>query len=267
MQNRNTFRHAEKTVASSPLASDEGNEQGIVFEWPAGLPQSVVAPTTIYHVLSKRIPAVSCEVLRLLGRLFWAVGSPDALLQLQQAIKWSRQNAQQPAMQDHSSLKGIFHALDSLEHLSYHSSILRRFFLVRLLQHRLDIESKIRSARNNRAKRARTLKYDLSLISCLSSTTLQPSIESSGTRCNDLFGGRADSRALKELMLSLYPQIGRSETARHEICDSEEYKRKLGKLKTRLTWARNWYRFANTFSIGILALLPSGGEFGISLDQ
>ena len=66
--------------------------------------------------------------------------------------------------------------------------------------------------------------------------------------------GRAASRALDDMLSQAYPKF-----MRHTV----EYDKRLTTLKNRLSQGRNWHILAAQFGTGILALVPTDGDFGI----
>lgn len=62
-------------------------------------------------------------------------------------------------------------------------------------------------------------------------------------------------------MAEAYPQLDRP--ARMRDAASTEYSKRHSSLKHMLVAGRNWHAMQQTFPPGILALVPTGRDFGI----
>ena len=151
--------------------------------------------------------------------------------------------------------------LDKLDVATSLNRILRRFHLARLLDYRVRQEEHHRSQQPQRT--TRRLKYGQERIELLSrrlnenNPIIQP-----GTKSRQ--SGRADTKALDDLMVELYPHSPKPITGQPKSTDLE-YQQKHRKLKNRLNSARNWYLLQQRFSPGILALVPCG-DYNLSTD-
>ena len=72
---------------------------------------------------------------------------------------------------------------------------------------------------------------------------------------------RQASGALSSLMAEAYPNLEQPSRLRNS--SGTEYKKKYKSLKNMLGSGRNWDLMQQKFSPGILALIPTGGEYGI----
>ncbi|KAL7906644.1 hypothetical protein GGI35DRAFT_487758 [Trichoderma velutinum] len=208
---------------------------------------------TMHHFFAAVLPSSSADKVDLLARLFFAIASPGALVQLCDAFNLARK-AQYPFSRDNSThLGALMEALDSLDASSFAARILRRYYLVNLLELRLEREKYHKTASWKQQKRPkRLLKYDLKRLNLLEHTgtaAISPDSES-----------KTDSQAIEDLIAIVHPEYNASKKI-------TIHQKTAAKLKSRLACARNWYQFSNTFSPGILALIPSGGEYRISIDQ
>ncbi|RFU74500.1 hypothetical protein TARUN_7738 [Trichoderma arundinaceum] len=219
---------------------------------------------TMHNFFATELPSSSADKVDLLARLFFAIASPSALLQLCDAFDLARK-AQYPFSRDNSThLGALMEALDSLDASSFAARILRRYYLVSLLKFRLEREKHHKTASQKQQKRPkRLLKYDLQRLNLLERTgtaIISLDSESNNNQKRGAKGKRADSQAIQDLVAIVHPEYNASKK-------STIYQKTAAKLKSRLACARNWYQFSDTFSPGILALIPSGGEYRISIDQ
>src|SRR5438034_5656992 len=113
--------------------------------------------------------------------------------------------------------------LDRLDSPLASTYIIRRFYLVQLVDCRLQLEQK------HKPRQRRTLRK--------TSQKQEPR-------------PRASSQALSDMMAEAYPELKR---------DTDDYSKRLTTLKNRLSNGRNWHRLANQFGTGILALVPIDG--------
>lgn len=212
-------------------------------------------------------------VIDLLSRLTHVIGNAESLIQLKASIEVARQkdNITSSSHYGTHDLAHTVRVLDMLDTVSHRSSLLRRYYLVRLLQHRLKSEA-------NYHKDREALKHHSSTIKNIAGTK-RPSSSTKGSNAIDKAAShtaltakgksiravRADSQALVDMMKLLYPNL--KGPMDNETDDSKRYQRLLLKLKNRLACARNWHQFAEHFSIGILAVIPSGSKSGVPSDQ
>jgi hypothetical protein len=89
----------------------------------------------------------------LLTRLFFAIASPDAFYQLRDACTSIRENGASTILQPTNSIAQTIQALDNLEIAASTNSILRRYHLTRLVDHRNERESYHKIKRPERAVR------------------------------------------------------------------------------------------------------------------
>ncbi|KAL3485297.1 hypothetical protein BJX62DRAFT_243082 [Aspergillus germanicus] len=265
--------------AGSPSVTDVASHSlhSISPSWTHLIPNHLPSPDTVLSDLTSRLGDGKQPIALLLTRMFYAIGSPDALLQLQHAVKLSRDNAPVlPSSSSTSDLAATVQVLDHLDSMSTLSHILRRYYLVRLLEHRNRLEEDHVTAKLAWRRSKRLLKYDTARVEMLKSSagreTSQPGSESDNSSRPKY---RSKSQALVDLMRMLYPDLKplpgetREQQAGHANKKRQDcvYTRRLTKLRNRLSCARNWYKFQQSLPGGILALIPCAGRFSISIDQ
>ncbi|KAL2797319.1 hypothetical protein BJX66DRAFT_335220 [Aspergillus keveii] len=270
-----------KSVASagSPSVTDAASHSlhSTSPSWTHLIPSHLPSPDTVLSDLTSRLGDGKQPIALLLTRMFYAIGSPDALHQLRHAVKLSRDNA--PVLPNPSStndLAATVQVLDHLDSMSTLSHILRRYYLVRLLEHRNRLEEDHVTAKLAWRRSKRLLKYDTARVEMLKSGAgRETSQRGSESESSSRPKYRSKSQALVDLMRMLYPDLKplpgetREQQAGHVNKRTQEcvYTRRLTKLRNRLSCARNWYKFQQTFPGGILALIPCAGRFSISIDQ
>jgi hypothetical protein len=196
------------------------------------IPKSSIQPTEIYRIFLDRSQSKDLDRIWLLTRLFFAIASPDAFYQLRDTCTSIRENGASTILQPTNSVTQTIQALDNLEIAASTNSILRRYHLTRLVDHRNERESYHKIERPERA--LRIIKNS-----------------SEGYR-------RASSLALEDLIAQTYPKLKSLPRGRGK--SENEYQRKLKSLKNRISSGRNWYLMQQKFSPGILALVHTGGD-------
>ncbi|EON65747.1 hypothetical protein W97_04986 [Coniosporium apollinis CBS 100218] len=208
------------------------------FEELQHIPQSSIQSAEVYQTFVKRSNSEDENGLWLLTRLFFAIASPDAFFQLRDACSSVRRKADVTVPQHINTVAQTVEALDSLETAASTNAILRRYHLTRLVEHRNERENQHRIERPER------------VIRSLSKTVKQ----------QEGFG-RASSMALADIMAEAYP--GLKQPSKQRTAPNAEYQRRYKILKNRLCSGRNWDLMQQRFSPGILALVPTGGDYGI----
>jgi hypothetical protein len=72
---------------------------------------------------------------------------------------------------------------------------------------------------------------------------------------------KSSSLALADLMAEAYPHL--EKPARVQDATGTEYGKKYSTLRHMLAAGRNWHALQQLFSVGVLALVPTGSESGI----
>ncbi|RDW83778.1 uncharacterized protein DSM5745_04104 [Aspergillus mulundensis] len=229
--------------------------------WTHSIPTHLPSPDTVLATFTHHLGPSKQSIALLLTRLFYAVGSPDALSQLRHAVKLSREQTPVIIPASPNDLATTVKALDHLDSMTTLSHILRRYYLVRLLEHRTRLEQDHVTAQRACRRPKRMLKYDCARVELIKSGR-----SGSATKPNEkkqqLPKYRSKSQALADLMQMLYPDLKPAADGKDCV-----YSRKLTKLRNRLSCARNWYRFEQAFPGAILALIPCAGRFSVSIDQ
>ena len=232
----------------------------------SGMYKNLPLPVEVYNSLSARATDQKADRILLLTRLFYAIASPQAFEQLQDALKMARQRLCLHNRILVRDLLSTMHNLDLLESASSLSHILRRIYLVQLLEYRLKLEEKHRNADLVVRQHKRRRKYDLDNIDLVKMGVGKAQDSPRASKVGEKRGMRSASQALTDMVAALHPRsdssISVSGTPNSTTC-----KRNLSKLKSRLSCARNWFKFDQGFSRGILALIPSGTDWGVSIDQ
>jgi JmjC domain, hydroxylase len=213
------------------------------FQGLRQIPQNIVQPQRVYDIFIKRCGSENQTTVDLLTRLFFAIGSPNAFYQLQEACNTIRAEAEFTIPHYVDTINQTIQALDHLDKAVSLASIIRRYHLVRLVEHRNKIEALYTSQRPKRNRRI--LKYEIRN----QNNGHQDSTKEQGV------SRRAQSLALADVMAEAYPNV--------KISSGEDYEKKLRFLKNRLSSGRNWHLFEQKFSSGILALVPSGEIYGV----
>jgi hypothetical protein len=211
----------------------------------APIAKKILEPDEICRILTERAePKYHEKEVPFLVLLFFAIASPPAFKQLAETCATARQPHDLEIPNSTNDNTTLMRALDALESGTTIRVILRRFFLVRLWDQRLQLQDYY-----NRRKSARIAAQ-----------------RSSRTPVDDAdVSGRADSIALRKLLTMFYPHL-KEPSEGDPAADKGEYGEKYRKLKNRLSSARNWHALQQRFSPGILALVPCG-EFQIGADK
>lgn len=90
----------------------------------------------------------------LLTRLFFAIASPDAFYQLRDTCTFIREDVAATILQLTNIIAQTIQALDTLEITASTHSILRRHYLIRLVDHRNERETHYKTERPKRAMRS-----------------------------------------------------------------------------------------------------------------
>jgi hypothetical protein len=120
--------------------------------------------TEVFETFRQRLSDDRKHLCSLLMRLFYAVGSPDALRQLRDALDLARKNCMMASYHDANDLATTVSMLDQLDATTTLSHILRRYHLVRLLDHRSKLELNHKAAKLAAKGTKRRLKYDCARI-------------------------------------------------------------------------------------------------------
>ena len=195
---------------------------------------------TIYQGLmtlqsDSNIASDDSRVLTLM-RLFYAIASPDAVCQLRDACQLIRKGAFQ-ITESTEDLSSTIKALDRLDTNDHIVSLTKRFYLVALSEKRFEFQARFSKG----SGRLRT-------------TTVQET--------SDEVLGRDDVLALAEMMKEAYSHLKPTRPGKTGGRDEYGIKRKI--LKDRLASGQKWSKLSKAFDSGILALVPTQGEYHVS---
>lgn len=158
----------------------------------------------------------------LLTALFYHIGSAQALSYLLHACKSIRQQSDVPTLSS-ATIGDTIQSIDYLEQNMVVNVILRRYHLVRLMEHQQAL-------------------YKSMDIQDIPETNIPL---------------RAKSDALNSMVAIAFPHLA---VPRYQHLGSEEFKHRRKQLQNRLYKARNWNSLVNRFGIAILALVPVGKD-------
>jgi len=187
-----------------------------------------------------------------LTRLLVSIASHDAFYQLRDAYTAIRESQSAMLPQFGGSVAQTIRNLEALDVAASIGSILRRYQLAHLV----------------RLREERELKYSSQLAEERCAPKVMPRRVVKRLKFND--GASEDpkghyksatSLALKDLMAEAYPTLKPPKQSGGKMHDA--YSKKLKALKNRLSTGRNWCLMQQRFSSGILALIPTDGEFVI----
>jgi len=201
------------------------------------IPKTLIQPDQVYRIFTERLDTPNPNLAFHLTRLFFATASPDAFYQLRNVCIIAREGGQ---LSSDRSISQTILALDKLEGTLSMIHIQRRYYLVNLVDHRNQLEKTHLDQKFERPIRAVRARNN----------------RSTGVR--DEKTGRASSLALRDLMSQAYPDLMPTQHG-----ENDEYQKKLKSLKNKLAFGRNWNMMQQRFTAGILALVPSDGDYDI----
>ena len=219
-----------------------------LFKELTPIPKNLKQPADVFHIFVERSQNEDHNAIWFLTRLFFAIASPDAFYQLRDACTASRQDGELITARSTNSVCQTVQTLDQLDVSMSTASILRRYHLAFLVSCRNEREAHHQS--QGRERVPRTLKYGYE--------------SSTHTRRTVLRGdgySRASSMALADMMAEAYPDL-KSGGKRGTEPDTV-YPKKYRSLKERVYSGKNWYEMQQRLSPGILALVPTRGDYNI----
>jgi hypothetical protein len=259
------WKARQKSSLASKVTSEDQHRTNVPQELESfsdltQISQKVLEPNNVYDILGQLTNEKYHHQLDFLTRLFFAIASPHAFRQLTDACTIVRQHHESADLYPVNDDSMLMKALDVLDAGTAVRAILRRFYLVRLLDRRVQREDYYKERRSSRVRAQR--KQDHNSIKQLTEDLDSLSEDRSTGRQRP---GRADTNAFADLLATFYPNLKQSGRPGH-LAEDREYRESYWKLKNRLKSARNWYLLQQKFSIGILALVPCG-EFQIGADK
>ncbi|KAJ5374360.1 hypothetical protein N7517_006366 [Penicillium concentricum] len=161
----------ETLVAAPPCSEVEEGGHEAIAPYATGIsslvglgctPVHLPSATQVFAAFSHHLSESKRSVAQLLTCLFYAVGSPDAVIQLRHALQFARKTSVIPVVQSglQNDLATTVQALDRLDSITALSHILRRYYLVRLSAHRTRLEQDHIATKLAGRGSKRMLKYD-----------------------------------------------------------------------------------------------------------
>lgn len=129
-------KRTEPRTGKRVKASQSKNVSSLPPKELKPVPKNIIQPKEVYHVIADCLGDAGENVLQSLTRLFFAVASTDSFCQLRYACLSVRKTEGLALPQLESNITQLMQALDSLEATEQAAAILRRYYLVRLVQYR-----------------------------------------------------------------------------------------------------------------------------------
>ena len=207
------------------------------------LPRGTIEPHAVYLMLQNRCQHQPEEDLRLLTKLFFLIGSPPAVAQLQDAVLTIRRQMVSRT-QNSTSMAHISHWLDQVE-LS--APLARRYGIISLSQRRRELEKwhKDQNGLRQSSRRRKSMKSNMTP-------------RGGGTEGGSSTASKTDAAALHDLVVECYPHL-RIPVRGSPDPQDDEFVRKKSQLQYRLSAARNYVLLQEMISTGAVALIPIEG--------
>ncbi|KAK5042876.1 hypothetical protein LTR84_012420 [Exophiala bonariae] len=207
------------------------------------LPRGTIEPHAVYLMLRGRCQHHPEEDLRLLTKLFFLIGSPSAVAQVQDAVLTIRRQMVSRT-QNPTSMAHISHWLDQVE-LS--APLARRYGIISLSQRRRELDKwhKDQNGLRQSSRRRKSMK-----------SNMPP--RGGGTEGGGSTASKTDTAALHDLVVECYPHL-RMPVRGSPNPQDDEFVRKKSQLQYRLSAARNYVLLQETISTGAVALIPIEG--------
>jgi hypothetical protein len=179
-------------------------------------------------------------------RLFYAIASPKASINCGMPIYLYDRRANLLSHSGRTLVTQTIQALEGLEMAALTHSILRRYHLTRLIEHRIERE------KSHVLQRINQVEVTYYVVDWQIRTSLVAS-----TIWSDGWG----LLALSDLMAEAYLKL--KQLTRLRDAAGTEYERRHKSVKNMLGAGTNWYSMQQAFSPGILALVPTSQDRGI----
>lgn len=170
--------------------------------------------------------------------LYFATAGPEALCQLKGMIDALRGISGSKLALGATTIAETLHMLDTLENFQHATDFMRRICFLKLWQLREILATRF------------------------TNDTEQTPDEEQATL---LIVGKPESNILDALTTEAFPDVTpRPQTAPEVRKWRNKHERERKSLKNRIQVAKKWHSLSKRFSCGILATIPSGGQFEIS---
>ena len=226
--------HRAKKSRSHPSTRSQGSVSSKRRRMTTSAPDQV----EIRNAIAKKLRTHDHELAEDMTNLYLATASSDSLCQLKDVLvaTWGTSNLTMG--QTSSTIADTLHMLEKLENVQQAACFIRRILLLRLYKLRETFASRFKEYGKHQGH-----------------NDDQPDM---------LMVGKVESNILDCLMEDAYPGIDR----RPQDADSirkwrEKYGTEKKALQNRFQSAKKWNVLSERFSCGVIALVPSGGQFHI----
>jgi hypothetical protein len=181
--------------------------------------QKILEPDDVHEILAQKSDEKDHHRLGFLTRLFFAIASPRAFRQLRKACTIVRHHHKSLMSYPGNDDSVLMRALNMLDVGTAVCTILRRFCLVRLLEHRIRRENYYRGRRSTRVGVNRTQDHQrIDIVTeDLNNQLGQPNRRRRR--------GRANTNAFADLLVIFYPHLKRPDK-QNPSADDREYREK-----------------------------------------
>ncbi|KAJ9655170.1 hypothetical protein H2201_008871 [Coniosporium apollinis] len=188
----------------------------------------------------------SDQILSLLVRLYPAIGSPEAFVQLWDFCRAFRKDDAFVIPQGADTILQTLNALDKLRHLSSFTAITRRYYLARFYQ----------LVEDRKAEKTREIRGQCQ------GKTRAANDENTGKK-------KGETAAWNSIMAEKHPDLPPppSDAPGTSRAGTDEYDTILGRLKNDCKAGGAWHLLKQQFSCGILALVPVKGQYAIRTSE
>lgn len=204
------------------------------------LPYQIDLPEILAKEVSSLVASLSevrSDHLASLISLHLAIGSADAIAQLNQICRFTK-DLHNPQLVRPRTISEALDFIDGLDSSMARISIAKRVCLVRLVEMRNQSEE---IHKNYSGPQTRQNAHYID--------------NSRSTSISKAKKPRPNIQALDDLMRSAYPRLEPGE---------EQYQKQRAKLIATVNAGQNWHSLKMSFGIGVLALIPIEGDFGVS---
>ncbi|KIX06959.1 uncharacterized protein Z518_04935 [Rhinocladiella mackenziei CBS 650.93] len=189
---------------------------------------------SLRHDFTQSLEGEDENKVEFLCDLYRSVASPDSMSQLKDVVSAMRRSDEWTLCHDISTVVNTVKALDKLDTLQQSIAFVRRILLLHIVDHRKDLLEELKNSQQDVASNRRLW-----------------------------LGGKVESIVLDKLVQQAYPHTVGNPDEDDIQKWREKYEAERKRLKNRLSAARNWRHAVDLFGLGIIALVPSGGDFHI----